>query len=210
MKAAALCILMLFVTGAAFAADAPVTYVIDPDHTHPTFDADHLDGLSRWRGLFKSTTGTITLDRKARTGSVDVVVDVASVDFGNDALNEVATRSSAPPIFETAKFPIAHYIGRLSEFRNGVPTRVTGQLTLHGVARPFALKIDSFKCMEHLQLKREVCGADAFGTFDRSDYGITVGRRYNFKMDVTLRIQVEAIKAGAVPPDVPRDRVRNR
>jgi polyisoprenoid-binding protein YceI len=210
MNAAASCVLMLFVACAAFAADAPVTYVIDPGHTHPTFEADHLDGLSRWRGLFKSTTGTITLDRAARTGSVDVVVDVASVDFGNDALDDVATHSSAPPIFETAKYPSARYVGRLGEFRNGVPTRVTGQLTLHGVTRRLALKIDSFKCMEHQQLKREVCGADAVGTFDRSDFGITVGRRYNFKMDVALRIQVEAIKAETTTSDVPQDGANNR
>ncbi|MGN6655954.1 MAG: polyisoprenoid-binding protein, partial [Rhodanobacter sp.] len=53
--------------------------------------------------------------------------------------------------------------------------------------------IDSFKCMPHPVLKREVCGADALATFRRDAFGIEAGKDYGFGMDVTLRIQVEAI-----------------
>jgi polyisoprenoid-binding protein YceI len=42
-------------------------------------------------------------------------------------------------------------------------------------------------------LKREVCGADAQGTFNREEFGLTAGKDYGFKMNVDLRIQVEAI-----------------
>jgi polyisoprenoid-binding protein YceI len=44
---------------------APVAYTIDSDHTYPSFVADHMGGLSNWRGKFKSTTGTIVLDKEA-------------------------------------------------------------------------------------------------------------------------------------------------
>ena len=44
-------------------------------------------------------------------------------------------------------------------------------------------------------LKKEVCGADASGTFSRADFGVDYGQKYGFKMDVLLRIQVEGIKA---------------
>src|SRR5580704_1800890 len=115
MNYATFCALMV-ISGVASAS--PVTYTIDPNHTHPEFEADHLGGLSIWRGLFKKTSGTIILDAAAKTGTLDVAVDMASVDFGNDDLNEVAVNSSAPPIFEAQKYPAAYYKGTLRDFVN--------------------------------------------------------------------------------------------
>ncbi len=43
-------------------------------------------------------------------------------------------------------------------------------------------------------LKKEVCGADASGTFNRADFGVIYGEQYGFKQDVLLRIQVEGIR----------------
>jgi polyisoprenoid-binding protein YceI len=66
---------------------------------------------------------------------------------------------------------------------------------LHGVTKPVALRIDSFKCAIDLPAtQKHVCGADAVARFDRVDFGITIGQRYGFKMEVTLHIQVEAIQ----------------
>jgi polyisoprenoid-binding protein YceI len=193
MPYTALCAL-LGLCGIAFGA--PVTYTIDPNHTHPEFEADHLGGVSIWRGLFKRTSGTIILDETAHTGTLDVTIDIASVEFGNDKLNEEAVNSTAPPIFEAQKYPTAHYKGTLGGFINGAPTTVAGFLTLHGITKPVALRINSFKCVVDLPAtQKHVCGADAVGTFDRADFGITVGQRYGFKMEVTLHIQVEAFKA---------------
>jgi polyisoprenoid-binding protein YceI len=59
------------------------------------------------------TSGTIVLDVAAQTGTLDVAVDVASVEFGNDKLNAEAVNSTAPPIFEPQRYPTAHYIGTL-------------------------------------------------------------------------------------------------
>jgi polyisoprenoid-binding protein YceI len=72
---------------------------------------------------------------------------------------------------------------------------VTGLLTLHGVTKAVTLRINSFKCAIDLPAtQKQVCGADAVGTFNRADFGITIGQKYGFKMDVTLHIQVEAYK----------------
>lgn len=193
MTKAALLLLALGPAPALLCA-APVSYQIDPNHTHPAFEADHF-GMSMWRGLFRKSSGTVTLDTAAGTGTVAIDVDIASVDFGHEQLNDVAVNATAPPIFEAAKYPTAHYQGTLGGFVNGAPTKVTGALTLHGATRPLDLTINEFKCLANQPvLKREVCGADATGTFNRADFGITVGRAYGFKMDVTLRIQVEAIR----------------
>ena len=179
---------MLVAHGAVIAAT--VEYEIDPEHTYPSFEADHLAGLSVWRGKFNRSSGAVTLDRAAGTGSVDVAIDVASMDFGHDVLNEHARSAE---LFDVAKYPQATYSGRLEGFVDGKPTRVAGQLTLHGVTRPVELELNSFKCMPHPVLKREVCGADALATIQRDEFGIAAGKDYGFSMAVTLRIQVEAI-----------------
>jgi polyisoprenoid-binding protein YceI len=67
-------------------------------------------------------------------------------------------------------------------------------LTLHGVTKPLALKINSFKCIPNPMTKRETCGADVYATFDRDEFGLDAGKAYGFSMEVVLRIQVEAIK----------------
>lgn len=168
----------------------PATYTIDPMHTYPSFEADHFGGLSTWRGKFDRTSGKITLDKSAGTGSVDITVDMASADFGLDKMNEAAR---GPELFDVTKYPHAVYKGKLTAFVNGAPTKVAGELTLHGVTRPLELTVNSFKCMPHPMFKRELCGADASATFKRDTFGMDSGKSYGFNMDVVLRIQVEAL-----------------
>jgi len=183
--------LLLFAFAVTSATAASTTYSVDPDHTHPSFEVDHFGGLSTWRGTFKKSSGTVTLDTEARTGTVDVVVDTATVDFAHDKLNE---HVSSPEMLDVAKYPTAEYKGRFVEFANGAPRSISGDLTLHGVTKPVTLTINSFKCIEHPMLKKQVCGADASGSFNRADFGVNYGQQYGFKQDVLLRIQVEGVK----------------
>ncbi|WP_310119455.1 YceI family protein [Paraburkholderia terricola] len=174
--------------GAFAAAD---TYQLDPTHTYPSFEADHFGGLSVWRGKFAKSSGTVTLDRTAKTGTVEVTVDPASVQTGNGKLDEHLQGSD---FFDVAKFPSATYKGTDIKFDGDKPVEVVGSLTMHGVTKPLNLKIESFKCMPHPMLKREVCGVEASGHFSRADYGIDSGVKYGFNMDTKLHIQAEGIK----------------
>jgi polyisoprenoid-binding protein YceI len=176
---------------AATASAAPVTYQIDPDHTFPSFEADHM-GISVWRGKMNRSSGTVVFDKAAGTGRVDVAIDLASIDFGHDKLNEWARSAE---FFDVAQYPEARYRGRFERVVNAVPTQLVGELTLHGVTRPVLLEIKSLKCVPHPILKRELCGADAVGSFSRDQFGLDAGKEYGFKMDVMLRIQVEALAA---------------
>jgi polyisoprenoid-binding protein YceI len=178
-------------TFGAAALAAPMTYNIDSAHTYPTFEADHLGGLSFWRGKINSTSGSITLDKQAQSGTVNVTMDMNSIDFGHDGLNDHA---KTPDIFDTAQFPTATFTGRLTNFRDGAPTAVEGELTLHGVTQPVTLTVNKFMCKQHPMMMREVCGADASATLDRSKFGVTIGQGM-FNMDVTLRISIEAVVA---------------
>jgi polyisoprenoid-binding protein YceI len=172
---------------AVLAAD---TYTIDASHTYPSFEADHM-GISIWRGKFTKTSGTVTLDRAARTGAVDITIDASSIDFGFPKLNEHAKSAD---IFDVQKFPTATYKSTSIQFDGDRPVMVNGELSLHGVTRTVPLHINKFACIQHPMLKREVCGADASATIDRADFGISYGAP-RFAMETKLNIQIEAIKA---------------
>jgi polyisoprenoid-binding protein YceI len=171
----------------AFAGD---TYNIDPNHTFPSFEADHA-GMSVFRGKFDKTSGTIVLDRAAKTGALDITIDATSLDFGIEKLN---THAKSSDMFDVAKFPTATYKSNSITFKGDVPVSVNGELTLHGVTKPVTLAIHKFKCIQHPMLKREWCGADASAEFNRADFGISFGVP-KFAPEVKLAIQVEAIKA---------------
>jgi polyisoprenoid-binding protein YceI len=185
-----LLLLTLFGDSFGLASAAPVTYKIDPDHTYPSFEADHMGGVSVWRGKMTKSAGTITLDKDAGTGNVDVTVDLGSIDFGQRQLNNWAV---GPKFFDVQQNAIAVYRGRFDSFVNGAPTQVIGDLAMRGVTRPMTLKINSFKCVPHPLFKRELCGADAVGSFNRDDFGLGAFKDYGFRTDVLLRIQVEAL-----------------
>lgn len=190
MKTALPAAMLAIMAGAALAD--PVTYTVDPAHTYPSFEADHFGGLSVWRGKFDKSSGTIVIDKAKGSGTVEVTVDTASIDFGHPKLNEHAKSAE---MFDVAKYPTATYKGTLTNFKNGVPTQVDGQFTLHGVTKPLTLTINSFMCKPNPMDKKEHCGADASGTLNRADYGIAYGDKYGFKMEVKLAIQVEGARA---------------
>jgi polyisoprenoid-binding protein YceI len=175
----------------AAALAAPMTYNIDPAHTYPAFEADHMGGVSLWRGKVNSSSGKITLDKAASTGTVEVTMDMRTIDFGHQGLNDHA---QTPDLFDTAQFPTATYTGKLVNFQNGAPTAVEGTLTLHGVTKPVTLKLNRFLCKDHpMQRGKEVCGADAIAEINREDFGVAFGKQMGFTMGVTLRISVEAL-----------------
>ena len=166
----------------------PATYNIDPSHTFPAFEADHQGGLSIWRGKINQSSGTVVLDKEAETGTIDVVFEMASIDFGHDGMNRMAVES----ILHVDEFPTANYQGSLVNFEDGAPTGVEGTLTLHGVSRPVNLVINSFKCQPHFMNGREVCGADAEATINRADFGLDYDLDIGFFPEVKLLVTVEA------------------
>jgi polyisoprenoid-binding protein YceI len=174
----------------AFAA--PVTYTLDPSHTYPSFEADHMGGLSVWRGKFTASSGKVVYDKAAKSGSIDVTVDMSSVDFGMPKLNEHAKSAE---IFDVTKYPTATFNGKFTKFNGASPTEAEGTFTMHGVSKPLTLTINSFLCKPNPMIKKEVCGADASATFNRSDFGVSYGDKYGFKQEVKLQIQVEGSPA---------------
>ena len=177
---------------AGTAAAAPATYNIDPSHTYPSFEADHMGGQSVWRGKFNKTGGTVILDVAAKTGTVDVTVDTASINFGLDAMD---AHAKSADMFDVAKFPTATYKGKISKWNGATPVEVDGQFTLKGVTKPLKLTINSFLCKPSPLTHKEVCGADASATFNRDEWNLDYGKNYGFRMTTKLLISIEATKA---------------
>jgi len=188
-RIAAFAAFTIFVASAALAA--PVTYDIDTKHAHVGFEADHFGGLSKWRGIVSGVNGKIVLDTEAKAGTVELTIDPATVNTGRTDLDDHLKKD--PEFFDVAKFPTATYKGTLANFKDGAPTEVQGNLTMHGVTRPVTLKILSFKCRAHPMMQdKNVCGADAQASINREDFGMTWGKKFGFDMGVDLAIQVEA------------------
>lgn len=177
--------------GLSFNAMAADTYQLDPNHTYPSFEADHFGGVSTWRGKFNKSSGTVVLDRAEKTGTAEVTIDLASINTGNAKLDEHLQKAE---FFDTAKYPTAVYKGTSIRFDGDKPVEVVGSLTMHGVTKPLNLKIESFKCFVNPMLKKEVCGTEATATFDRGDFGIDYGKSYGFSLKTVLHIQAEGIK----------------
>lgn len=165
-------------------------YMVDPQHTYPSFEFSHM-GISVWRGKFDKTSGEITLDRAAKTGTVEIVVDVNSIDFGLAEMNDSARSDH---FFNAAKYPKATYKGKI-KFDGDTPKSVDGNITLMDVTRPVKLTINSFKCIPHPLLKKELCGADVEGEMNWGEYGMQNSKYGQGDAGkVHLRIQVEGLK----------------
>ena len=161
---------------AAFAA--PENYTMDPYHTYPQFEVSHL-GFSHMRGRFDRTSGKFTVDRAARTGSLELVVQTASISTGdNDKGSRPRARDEhlrSPDFFNVAEFPTMTFKGTGVRFQGDNVQSIDGQITLLGVTRPLTITLDSWKCGPHPVSKKEMCGGNAQGTVKRSDFGMKFG-----------------------------------
>ncbi|SFC90136.1 YceI family protein [Massilia yuzhufengensis] len=187
MKKIALLLLTAALSTSALAA--PETYVIDGSHTFPRFEYSHF-GYSNQVSRFDKTSGQIVLDRAAKTGSLDVVIDTTSVNTGFPVFNE---HLQAEDFFDTKKFPTITYKSSKLNFAGDKLASVDGTLTIKGIAKPVRLDITSFHCMPHPVLKKDACGANAIAKIKRSEFNN--GKYAPYVGDeVTLTIAVEAVK----------------
>ena len=168
---------------------APETFVIDGTHTFPRFEYSHF-GYSRQANRFDRTSGTVTLDRSAKSGSVDVVIDAASVSTGYAVFDQ---HLRGEDFFDVAKYPNITFKSDTVEFAGDAPSKVKGVLTIKGIAKPVILEVNSFHCMPHPMRKKDACGANATAQIKRSDFNM--GKHVPHVSDeVVLSIPIEAIK----------------
>lgn len=175
----------------ALPAVAQETYVLEPSHSRPSFEARHL-GYTTQMGSFSGVTGKVTLDRAAKKGTVDITIDAATVRTFEPRLDNTV---KGERFFNVEKFPTITFKSSNLKFDGDQLTQVDGELTMIGVTKPVTLKVVDFRCGEQPFNKKPMCGADATATIKRSDWGMTAGIPTGTPADeVTLRIPVEAYK----------------
>ena len=184
--AAALAFSILAVTSAIA---TPKTFEIDGSHTFPRFSYSHF-GYSTQVSRFDNTTGTVVFDADAKKGSVDITIDMKSVNTGFADFNG---HIQGEDFLDTAKFPKATFKSTKVNFQDGKPASIEGQLTIKGVTKGVTLTVTSFQAMPHPMLKKEAIGANAFTVIKRSEFN--AGKYAPYVGDeVRIEVSLEAMQ----------------
>jgi len=182
-------LLALAVPAAAFAAAE--SYVIEPVHSQPMFEVQHMGGFSNQHGSFGKLSGKITLDRAAKTGSIDVVIDTTSIRSFNDRLDTVL---KGEDYFNVAKYPTMTFKSSKLIFDGDRLVGADGELTMLDVTKPVSLKVEGFMCGENPFNKKPMCGAEAAATIMRSEWGMKTGIPKSTSDQVRLTLPIEAYR----------------
>ena len=181
--------LIFAAVAAAPALAAPETYVVDGNHTFPRFSYNHL-GYSIQMSRFDKATGTVTLDKAAKTAAVDIVIDTKSVNTGSATFNE---HIQGEDFLDTTKYSTATFKSTKVNFDGDKPASIEGNLTLKGVTKPVTLTVTNFKAAPHPMLKKDAIGANATTKVKRTDFNM--GKNVPYVGDeVTIDIAIEAVK----------------
>lgn len=168
---------------------APQTFEIDGSHTFPRFSYSHF-GYSTQVSRFDRTAGTVVFDAEAKTGSVDISIDMKSVNTGFADFNG---HLQGEDFLDTAKFPKATFKSTKVNFQDGKPASIEGQLTIKGITKAVTLTVTSFQAMPHPMLKKDAIGANAFTMIKRSEFNAGKYAPY-VGDDVRIDIALEAIR----------------
>ena len=176
----------------AVPAAAQETYIFDAVHSQPMFEAPHI-GFSTQRGSFAKMTGQVTLNRAAKTGTVDVTIDVASVRTIDPRLD---TAVKGEKFFNVEKYPTMTFKSTNVIFDGDRVVGVNGDLTMLAVTKPVSLKVENFKCGDNPFNKKPLCGGEASTVIKRSEWGMTANLPLAPGDDIRIVIPIEAYRDG--------------
>ena len=186
LKPLATATLLAALVGSSLAA--PVTYEVDGTHTFPRFSYSHF-GLSTQLSSFSRTSGKVVFDAQARSGNVDITIDMTSVNTGFADFNG---HIQAEDFLDTARHPKATFKSTRVVFEGDKPRSIDGVLTIKGVSKPVTLNLTSFLAMPHPMLKKPALGANAHTTIKRSEFN--AGKFAPYVGDeVRIDVAIEAI-----------------
>jgi polyisoprenoid-binding protein YceI len=164
---------------------AATTSSIDPGRTSVEFVVDGI-GWPRTKGRFNSFSGRIAVDLQ-RLDASNVVFRVAakSIDVGSPSFDDYL-RGDA--FFDVAHFPDITFASNKVEKLDESHARVTGDLTLRGVTRPFTVDVE---LEGNDKREKGLLQFRATGTVHRLEFGMNAGFPA-ISNDVDLIIATEA------------------
>jgi polyisoprenoid-binding protein YceI len=183
-----------FVVAGAPSLARAAAYEIDSSHSSVGFAVRHMM-VSTVRGTFGKVTGTVNWDDRALNESkIDAVIDAASIDTRDEKRDQHLRN---PDFFDVAKYPVITFksteVKKVSEGKY----KVTGNLTIRGVAKSVVLNVDAPKAEIKDPWGNIKRGATATTTLNRRDFGLTWNKALETggvvvgeKVDVTLDLEL--------------------
>jgi polyisoprenoid-binding protein YceI len=158
------------------AAAATSSWQIDPAHSAAQFAVKHL-AISTVRGAFTSVKGSAQFDDQDITkSSVDVVIDVNSVD------TRVPDRDKdlrSDHFFDTEHFPTMTFKSKKVEQVAPGKLKVTGDLTIRGTTKEVVLDVDGPSAPIKDPWGNQRMAISATTKINRQDFGV----KWNATMD---------------------------
>jgi polyisoprenoid-binding protein YceI len=162
---AALIALALFAGPVACGA---ATFRVAPDQTTVAFAVSNF-GIGSYEGRFDLTWGKIVLDPERRSGSIEFVVAVGSIDTGWE-LRDTFLKSDL--MFDAQRYPSIRFRSTRLAFEGPRLVAVDGEMTLHGVTLPVRFDVTRMECGTETGVGGEGCGASVRGRISRSAFGM--------------------------------------
>jgi len=176
----------------AAVALADESYTLDPVHSQPRYEIEHMRGLSTQTGYFTKLSGKVTLDQTAKKGSIDVTIDTTSIRSHDASRLDAILKGEQ--YFNVEKYPTMSFKSSSLKFDGDKVVGADGELTMIGVTKPVALKVTNFVCAENPFNKKPMCAGEATTTIKRSEWGMKAGIPNSSSDDVKIVIPIEAYK----------------
>ena len=172
---------------------SPGVWTIDPSHADVAFIGRHFL-LTKVRGRFTGVQGAVRVAEDPSKSSVEVTIDTASVDSGDQARDD---HLRSPDFFDVERYPTATFRSSRVEW-DGRTGKVEGELTIRDVTRPLTLDV------EYLGHARDPLGNDravfsASATINREDWGLTWNVALEaggllVSKEIRIEIEVETVR----------------
>lgn len=189
-----LAVIMTAVSSMAVAAN----FTLDPSHSEIGFSVRHLM-ITNVKGKFNKYEGKFVFDEKSgNLSNVDVMIDPKSIDTNDDKRDE---HLRSPDFFDATKYSKITFKGDKVEIKTGKPVKITGTLTMRGVAKPVSLDID-YRGLQVDPWGNEKIGFGLTGKLNRKDWGISWNKALDkggvtVSDEVAVNIEGEALKEKA-------------
>jgi len=166
---------------------------IDPGHTEVGFVGRHLV-FTRIRGRFRGVQGLIDIAPNPDDSTVEVTIDMASVDSGDPARDE---HLRSADLFHVDQFPVAIFRSKSVRWsgRNG---KLGGQLMIRGVTCPVQFDVAYLGAVTD-PWEGERAAFSARATVNREDWGISwnlplAGGGLLVGKEIQLELELETVR----------------
>jgi polyisoprenoid-binding protein YceI len=174
-----------------------MTWQLDPMHTQVEFSAKHF-GMMTVRGRFNdvTTSGTVDPDHP-ESSSVEVTIDVASLNTHN-AQRDNDLRSSY--FLELEKYPSITFKSTRIEAAGSDQFAMTGDLTIKGMTKPVTLTVQRYGEINDPRMGHRV-SYRAEGQINRKDFGMEfdmlADNRLVVSHEIGIQIELEVVERRA-------------